>query len=69
MEPNATTNALRDMLRNTTNGCANTSRFIEVKSPNDRLSEKQEIWLHVLAELGADVAVCNIADWGAKSTR
>jgi Fanconi-associated nuclease 1 len=36
------------------------AKFVEVKSPNDRLSDKQRIWLHVLRECGAQVAVCHV---------
>ena len=43
------------------------SRFLEVKSPNDRLADKQRIWLHVLHHLGADVGVCNVTTSGARS--
>lgn len=42
-------------------------RFLEVKSPNDRLADKQRIWLHVLHTLGADVGVCNVATSGARN--
>lgn len=35
-------------------------KFVEVKSPNDHLSRKQEIWLHELREMGACVAVCRV---------
>lgn len=42
-------------------------RFLEVKSPNDRLSDKQRIWLHVLQNLGADVGICNVATSGARA--
>lgn len=35
-------------------------RFVEVKSRHDRLSDKQSVWLRLLAELGADVAMCLI---------
>lgn len=41
------------------------SRFVEVKSPQDRLAPKQKLWLHALAELGADVAVCDVKVDGA----
>lgn len=36
------------------------ARFVEVKSPNDRLSDKQKIWLHVLQSVGANVAVAKV---------
>jgi Fanconi-associated nuclease 1 len=36
--------------------------FVEVKSANDRLAPKQEIWLHVLSELGANAGVCHVQD-------
>ncbi|OAA64351.1 vrr-nuc [Niveomyces insectorum RCEF 264] len=33
--------------------------FVEVKSANDRLSDTQRMWIHVLAGAGVRVAVCN----------
>lgn len=33
--------------------------FVEVKSANDRLSDKQRLWIHVLAAAGISVALCN----------
>ncbi|XP_040893434.1 fanconi-associated nuclease 1 isoform X2 [Toxotes jaculatrix] len=33
----------------------NTYKLVEVKGPNDRLSQKQQIWLDELQKLGADV--------------
>lgn len=44
-------------------------RLVEVKSPLDRLAPKQRIWLHVLAQLGADVAVCDVEVAGAVGIR
>lgn len=45
-------------------GPAGTARgevmFVEVKSPNDRLSETQRLWMHVLAGSGIPVALCNV---------
>lgn len=38
--------------------------FVEVKSPNDRLSEKQLIWLHALQSFGVQAAVCNVVHCG-----
>lgn len=38
--------------------------FVEVKSPNDRLSEKQLVWLHVLQSFGVQAAVCNVVHCG-----
>ncbi|EDQ91465.1 uncharacterized protein MONBRDRAFT_31463 [Monosiga brevicollis MX1] len=43
------------------------ARFVEVKSPNDRLSDKQQIWLHVLQEVGAAAGVCHVKVTGAKA--
>eukprot|EP00039_Didymoeca_costata_P003853 m.70122 g.70122 ORF g.70122 m.70122 type:complete len:947 (+) comp12109_c0_seq1:351-3191(+) len=43
------------------------ARFLEVKSPNDTLSEKQRIWLHVLTKLGADAVVCNVVHEGGRA--
>ncbi|KAG7473421.1 hypothetical protein MATL_G00095650 [Megalops atlanticus] len=44
----------------------NTYKLVEVKGPNDRLSQKQQIWLDVLRKLGADVEVCHVTDVGAR---
>lgn len=33
--------------------------FVEVKSQNDRLSETQRVWIHVLTGAGVKVALCN----------
>ncbi|TQV99781.1 fanconi-associated nuclease 1 [Cordyceps javanica] len=33
--------------------------FVEVKSENDRLSETQRVWIHVLTAAGVTVALCN----------
>ncbi|PMB68254.1 Fanconi-associated nuclease 1 [Beauveria bassiana] len=33
--------------------------FVEVKSENDRLSETQRVWIHVLTAAGVQVALCN----------
>lgn len=33
--------------------------FVEVKSENDRLSETQRLWIHVLTGAGIQVALCN----------
>lgn len=42
------------------------ARFVEVKSPADRLSEKQIIWLHVLCACGADASVAKVVHAGAR---
>lgn len=42
-------------------------KLVEVKGPNDRLSQKQMLWLHELQKLGAAVEVCHVAAVGAKS--
>jgi len=34
--------------------------FVEVKGPNDKLSEKQYSWLLKLMEFGANVEVCHV---------
>lgn len=39
--------------------------FAEVKSANDRLSDTQRLWIHVLTGAGIRVALCNAV---AKST-
>ncbi|KAJ3490956.1 hypothetical protein NLG97_g5679 [Lecanicillium saksenae] len=33
--------------------------FVEVKSENDRLSETQRVWIHLLTAAGVKVALCN----------
>ncbi|XP_077174451.1 fanconi-associated nuclease 1 [Paroedura picta] len=42
-------------------------KLVEVKSPTDRLSPKQMLWLAELQRLGASVEVCHVAAIGAKS--
>ncbi|KAI3371210.1 hypothetical protein L3Q82_023840, partial [Scortum barcoo] len=44
----------------------NSYKLVEVKGPNDRLSQKQQIWLDELQKLGADVEVCHVAATGAR---
>lgn len=34
--------------------------FVEVKGPNDKLSERQTSWLHKLMDFGANVEVCHV---------
>lgn len=41
-------------------------QLVEVKGPNDRLSQKQQIWLDELHKLGADVEVCHVVATGAR---
>ncbi|MEQ2177139.1 Fanconi-associated nuclease 1 [Goodea atripinnis] len=36
------------------------------KGPNDRLSQKQQIWLDELQRLGAEVEVCHVTAIGAR---
>ncbi|PYI14397.1 hypothetical protein BO99DRAFT_345051, partial [Aspergillus violaceofuscus CBS 115571] len=33
--------------------------FVEVKSENDRLSDTQRLWIHVLSGAGVRVELCN----------
>jgi Fanconi-associated nuclease 1 len=40
--------------------------FVEVKSANDRLSDTQRLWIHVLTGAGVRVALCNAV---AKETK
>uniref|UniRef100_A0A8C7Z160 Fanconi-associated nuclease n=1 Tax=Oryzias sinensis TaxID=183150 RepID=A0A8C7Z160_9TELE len=47
----------------------NTYKLVEVKGPNDRLSQKQQIWLDELQKLGADVEVCHVTATGARGDR
>uniref|UniRef100_A0A8C2AQP2 Fanconi-associated nuclease n=1 Tax=Cyprinus carpio TaxID=7962 RepID=A0A8C2AQP2_CYPCA len=44
-------------------------KLVEVKGPNDRLSQKQQIWLDELRKLGADVEVCHVTATGARGAR
>ncbi|XP_051953481.1 fanconi-associated nuclease 1-like [Xyrauchen texanus] len=44
-------------------------KLVEVKGPNDRLSQKQQIWLDELRKLGADVEVCHVTAIGARGAR
>uniref|UniRef100_UPI0037E914DF fanconi-associated nuclease 1 n=1 Tax=Semicossyphus pulcher TaxID=241346 RepID=UPI0037E914DF len=44
----------------------NSYKLVEVKGPNDRLSQKQQIWLDELQKLGADVEVCHVEATGAR---
>ncbi|XP_056138184.1 fanconi-associated nuclease 1 [Lampris incognitus] len=46
----------------------NIYKLVEVKGPNDRLSQKQQIWLDELQKLGADVEVCHVTAVGARGT-
>ncbi|XP_047452503.1 fanconi-associated nuclease 1 [Mugil cephalus] len=47
----------------------NSYKLVEVKGPNDRLSQKQQIWLDELQKLGADVEVCHVTATGARGGR
>ncbi|KAK3548646.1 hypothetical protein QTP70_015930 [Hemibagrus guttatus] len=47
----------------------NSYKLVEVKGPNDRLSQKQQIWLDELQKLGADVEVCHVTAIGARGAR
>uniref|UniRef100_A0A6B2KZY2 Fanconi-associated nuclease n=1 Tax=Arcella intermedia TaxID=1963864 RepID=A0A6B2KZY2_9EUKA len=38
------------------------SKFVEVKGPRDRLSDKQRVWIDTLLEAGADVQVLHVTD-------
>ncbi|XP_022164341.1 fanconi-associated nuclease 1-like [Myzus persicae] len=42
--------------------------FVEVKGPNDKLSERQYSWLLKLMEFGANVEVCHVVGNGGKNT-
>ncbi|KAJ8249174.1 hypothetical protein GJAV_G00231970 [Gymnothorax javanicus] len=44
-------------------------KLVEVKGPNDRLSQKQQLWLDALQQLGAEVEVCHVTDIGARGDR
>ena len=41
-------------------------QVLEVKSPNDRLSNKQILWIEHLRGLGVDAAVCHVEAVGGK---
>ncbi|KAI4889045.1 hypothetical protein NFI96_023804 [Prochilodus magdalenae] len=51
------------------NTSTNSCKLVEVKGPNDRLSQKQQLWLEELQKLGADVEVCHVTATGARGTR
>ena len=36
------------------------ARFVEVKSPNDQLSETQKIWISVLKAANVEIEVCRV---------
>lgn len=38
-----------------------TCKLVEVKSPNDRMSEKQLLWADVLLAAGADYHICRVS--------
>jgi len=44
---------------NANNGGKEEVMFAEVKSANDRLSDTQRLWIHVLTGAGVRVALCN----------
>ena len=37
------------------------AKLVEVKGPNDRLSDKQEVWIRELLAAGIPVEVCHVA--------
>ena len=41
-------------------------QIVEVKSPNDRLSNKQILWIEHLRGLGVDAVVCHVEAVGGK---
>ena len=41
-------------------------QILEVKSPNDRLSNKQILWIGHLRALGVDASVCHVEAVGGK---
>uniref|UniRef100_A0A4W4HJA2 Fanconi-associated nuclease n=1 Tax=Electrophorus electricus TaxID=8005 RepID=A0A4W4HJA2_ELEEL len=44
-------------------------KLVEVKGPNDRLSQKQQLWLDELHKLGSSVEVCHVSATGARGAR
>nr|XP_018913280.1 PREDICTED: fanconi-associated nuclease 1-like [Bemisia tabaci] len=43
--------------------------FVEVKSPKDRLSHNQRLWLYNLSKMGANSEVCNIQATGSRKRK
>lgn len=43
-------------------------RFVEVKSPNDHLSETQKVWISVMQSAGVDVEVCHVGEASSEET-
>ena len=55
---------LRRVLDSVWNMSEKRARFVEVKSPNDHLSETQKIWISVLQTAGVEVEVCHVVEAG-----
>lgn len=45
------------------------ARFVEVKSPNDKLMETQKIWIDTLLSAGAQVELCHVEELQDKKRR
>ncbi|KNH05438.1 fanconi-associated nuclease [Perkinsela sp. CCAP 1560/4] len=43
-------------------------RCVEVKAPNDSLSDKQRAWIHVLSSIGVCVEVCSVTEANPKES-
>ena len=56
---------LRVVLSSVWNMSEKRARFVEVKSPNDHLSETQKIWISVLQTAGVEVEVCHVIEAGS----
>ena len=56
---------LRVVLSSVWNMSEKRARFVEVKSPNDHLSETQKIWISVLQTAGVEVEVCHVVEAGS----
>ena len=45
------------------------AKFVEVKGPRDRLSDKQRVWIAALLAGGVDVEVCRVVETRAQLLR
>jgi len=42
------------------------AKFVEVKGPRDRLSDKQRVWAHLINAAGSKIEVCHIVEGSTK---
>ncbi|KAL1944729.1 hypothetical protein VTO73DRAFT_3159 [Trametes versicolor] len=47
----------------------NTTKFVEVKGPNDSLQENQKVWIDVLSRAGVEVELCHVHEEGSTPTK